>query len=130
MLAVSVEMLPLILAGFWDDEAKVTRYSLNYAIVTSSAYLVLYLQRRMRISAPTPFPSLVVMVGYAIWMPFLAVVSLGSYFELDLAIIAAYSFWCLFSGVVIFVSFLGTFVDTTEVPIDATADPASVAGRS
>ena len=114
MLTVSAEVLPLILVGFWHDELMIARYSIFYALVSSAIYLVFYVRRRIRISAPTPLPSLFVMIGYAIWAPVLLLAGIGILGEPTLAIVAAFCFWCLFSGVVVFVSFLAAFVHTEQ----------------
>ncbi len=115
MLAVSVELLPLILAGFWQDELIIARYSVLYTLVISGAYLIYYVRRRMRINAPTPLPSVLVMAGYGIWLPVLAITGMGIFWQPSLSIIAAFAFWALFSGVLIFVTFLASFVDTEQV---------------
>lgn len=110
MLAVSVALMPLVLAGFWQDELPVARYTILYTLVVSFAYLISYIRRRIKIKAPTPLPSLVVMVGYGVWLPVLAIAGAGIVLQPSLAIIVAYCYWALFSGVIIFVTFLGTFV--------------------
>ncbi len=111
MLTVSVEVLPLILAGFIKEELVVARYSTYYTVVVCGGYLVIYLRQRFSISAPTPIPSIIVMAGYAIWLPLLTVISLGLYSQPSLAIISAVGFWGLFSSVIIFVVFLSEFID-------------------
>jgi hypothetical protein len=111
MLAVSVALLPLVLWGFWQDELTVARCTILYALVTSGLYLSVYIRRRVRIEAPTPWPSLLVMVGWGILLPVLAVTLTEIFWQPTLAIIAAVCLWALCSGVVIFVSFLASFVD-------------------
>ena len=63
LLVVSVALLPLVLAGFWQDELTVARIANAYAFVVISTYLVTYIRRRIKINAPTPFASLVVMIS-------------------------------------------------------------------
>jgi len=114
LLTVILELLPLALAGFWQDEVIIARFSAVYAIVTCSTYLVFYIRRRLRIRAPTPLPSLFVMMGYGVWIPLLAITGMGIYWQPSLAIIAAFCFWCLVSSVAIFISFLATFVQNEK----------------
>ena len=114
MFTVSVVLLPLVLAGFWQDEVLVARYTVFYALTFSSVYLVYHVRRRLDIKAPTPLPSLFVMIGTGIWLPLLAITGTGMYWQPSLAIIAAYGFWALFGGVVIFVAFLAAFVHTEQ----------------
>ena len=111
MLAVSVALLPLVLSGFWQEELVVARLTFLYTIAMTTTYLVFYIRRRLRIGAPTPLPSLLVMVGYGIWMTVLAVTLTEIIWKPSLAIIAAVCLWGLCSGAVIFVSFLATFVE-------------------
>ena len=54
MLGVSVMILPLVLAEYWNDEQTITKYSIIYTIAASSVYLIVYLRQRFRIRAPTP----------------------------------------------------------------------------
>ncbi len=111
MLGLSLALLPLVLSGFWQEELIVARYTLLYTIVSTTTYLIYYVRRRLKIGAPTPLPSLVVMIGYGIWIAVLAVTLTEIFWQPSLAIIAAFCLWALCSGAVIFVSFLATFVD-------------------
>jgi hypothetical protein len=110
LIAVSIELLPLVLAGFWQDELPVARYTILYTLVFSFAYLISYIRRRIKIKAPTPLPSLFVMIGYGIWLPILAMAGAGFVLQPSLAIVVAFCFWALMSGAVIFSSFLASFV--------------------
>ena len=114
MLTVSVLLLPLVLAEYWQDEYSVARYSTFYTLAVSGSYLVYNLRQRRRVKAQTPLASVIVMIGYGIWIPVLAIVGTGVYWEPKLAIIASVGFWGLFSSVIIFVSFLAEFVHPEE----------------
>lgn len=110
MLAVSIQLLPLVLAGFWQDEVTVARYSILYTLIVSLAYFVYYIRRRIIIKAPTPLASLLVMIGNVIWLPVLAMAGAGIVLQPSLAIVVAFSFWALLSGAIVFVTFLATFI--------------------
>jgi len=110
MLAVSIQLLPLVLAGFWQNELIIARYSIFYTLIVSLAYLIYYIRRRIIIKAPTPLASLLVMIGSAIWLLVLAMAGAGIVLQPSLAIVVAYSFWVLMSAAIIFVTFLATFV--------------------
>ena len=114
MLNVSVALLPLVLWGFWPDEPTVARYTILYTLLATGIYLAFYVRRRIGIGAPTPWPSLLVMIGYAIWLAVLTIALTGVFWQPSLSIIAAVCFWALCSGGVIFVSFLRTFVDSDK----------------
>lgn len=111
MLAVSIALLPLVLVGFWSDEVVVARYTVIYTLMFSGAYLFYYIRRRISIKASTPLISLSVMIGYGIWLPLLLITGMGIYWQPSLEIIAAFCFWALFSTVLIFISFLASFVE-------------------
>ena len=115
MLTVSIPLLSLVLLGLVRDETAVARYVTWYALAASCVYLVHYVRRRIRIKAHTPLTSLLVMIGYAAWMPLLALTALGVFWDPSLPIVAAFCYWALFTVVVIFVSFLATFVDVDQV---------------
>jgi len=110
MLAVSIQLLPLVLAGFWQNELIIAQYSIFYTLIVSLAYLIYYIRRRIIIKAPTPLASLLVMIGSAIWLLVLAMAGAGIVLQPSLAIVVAYSFWVLMSAAIIFVTFLATFV--------------------
>jgi hypothetical protein len=110
MLTVSIELLPLVLTGFWQNEVTVARYSIFHAFFVSFVYLIYYIRRRIIIKAPTPLSSLLVMIGSAIWLLALAMAGVGIVLQPSLALIVAYSFWLLLSGAIIFVTYLATFV--------------------
>ena len=114
MITVSFQLFPLVLAGFLQDELTIAWYSILYALVITAVYLPHYVRRRIRISAPTPLPSLLVMIGYGSWVLVLAIVGTGIYWQPSLVLFAAFCFWCLFSAVVIFASFLASFVQTSQ----------------
>lgn len=111
MLAVSIPLLSLVLLGLVRDESTAAMYVTWYSLAVSCAYLVHYIRRRIRVKAPTPLPSLLVMIGYAAWLPLLALSAFGVLWDPTLPFVAAYCLWALFTVVVIFVSFLATFVD-------------------
>ena len=111
MLAVSIALAPMVLWQFWHDELLVARVSTWYALVTASLYIFYYIRRRIQIKAPTPLPSLLVMIGYGIYLAILIISLTEIFWQPSLAIITASCFWALCSSVVIFVYFLSTFID-------------------
>jgi hypothetical protein len=114
MGGVSVLMLPLVIAEFWDDEQRIALYSILYALIISGVYLVVYLRQRFRIKAPTPLVSAFVMTGYAFWLPTLALIAGGVIFQTSLGVVAAFGFWVLLSAWAIFVYFLYEFIHSEE----------------
>jgi hypothetical protein len=114
MLNVSIALLPLVLWSFWQNELIVARFTISYALVASASYLPFSIRRRMKIEAPTPLPSLLVMISFGIWLPVLALTLTEIFWQPSLAIIEAFCLWALCSSVVVFVSFLATFVESDK----------------
>ena len=114
MLNVAIALLPLVLSSFFDDEIKISRITIVSVIGALIIYLIYYVGRRRKIKAPTPILSLMVMIGYAIWVPVLFLSAMGTFWEPTLGIIIAFCFWGLISNAAIFAYFLATFVDTAD----------------
>ena len=110
LLNLSIALLPMVLWEFWQNEPTVAWYTTLYTLIVCTLYMVYYVRRRIQIKAPTPLPSLLVMIGYGIWITVLAITLSGIYWPPSLAIIAAFCLWGLISTAVIFVAFLATFV--------------------
>ena len=110
MLAASICMLPLVLIGFLEDLALVTRITCAYTLLAVSCYLAWYLKRRFRIKAPTPLGSAFTILGWVVWLPLLAITVAGKIWEPQLAIIVALGYWSITGSTVVFVTFLATFV--------------------
>ena len=114
-LTVSATLLPLVLWSFWQNELTVSRYTTWYGLVATAAYFIFNIRRRLKIQAPTPLPSLLVMIGYGIWIVVIAVTVTEIFWQPSLAIIEAGCLFWLCSGMVIFVSFLASFVDSEKL---------------
>ncbi len=110
MLTVSIVLMPLVISEFWQDERTVALYSIIYILVSGGTYLVYYIRERLRIEAPTPLASVLVIIGYAVFLTLHTTIVTGLYWEANLGIIVATGYWGLFSSVIIFVSFLAEFV--------------------
>lgn len=110
LLTVSIELLPLVLAGFWRNEVTVARLSIFYTLIVCIPYFIYYVRQRLLIKAPTPLPSLLVMIGSALGLVALAMAALGIVLQPSLAIVVAFSFWLLLAAAIVFVTFLATFI--------------------
>lgn len=114
LLNLSIALLAMVLWGFWPDVPTVAWYTTLYAFIVTTLYMVYYVRRRFQIKAPTPLPSLLVMIGYGFWITVLAITLSGIFWAPSLAIVAAFCLWGLISTAVIFVAFLTTFVGSDE----------------
>lgn len=114
MLNVTVALFPLVLSSFYEDERIISVISIIYILASTLAYLTYYIGRRIRIKAPTPLLSSLVMIGFAVWEMVLVLVVTGVLWEPTLGLIQAFCLWSLISSAMIFAYFLSTFVDPTS----------------
>ena len=111
LLAVSICLLPAVLWRAWPDESIVSTWTTWYTLIGGFTYMVFYLRRRTRLSAPTPLTSRFVVLGWFIWFPVLGITLTGIFWQPSLAMITFICFWGLCSSALIFVSFLSSFID-------------------
>ncbi|MEE8259315.1 MAG: hypothetical protein V3R20_06505, partial [Sphingomonadales bacterium] len=109
---LTVALLPLVLSGFFKGEEIIARYTVIYTMLGCFAYLIYYVRRRRKINAPTPITSLLVMIGYGLWVPVMLLTLTGLFWAPKLEIISAFCLWGLIANSIIFASFLATFVST------------------
>ncbi len=114
LIGVSIVILPIVLAEFLTNEELIVRYTMFYILATSAVYLFWYLWSRIKIKAPTPLVSALVMIGYFVWSPILILTALGIVFTPTLGLVAAYGFWVLITSVAIFIYFLYEFIHPGE----------------
>lgn len=110
ILNCGLALLPIVLWHFFEDGPTVWRLSILAIVLNSFIYLSTYVVRRRRVRAPTPSPSLFVMVGYFAWAILTALTLTEWFWQPSLAIIAAYLLWGLGSSALIFVYFFGSFI--------------------
>lgn len=111
MLAVSIALMPLVLWGFWQNEVQVATYTMIYNLAAVGLYMFFYIRKRIRIKAPTPLTSLLVISGWFVWLLILILSLSGQFWQPSFAIIAAGCLWNLCGSVLIFATFLGTFFE-------------------
>ena len=114
MLTVTFALTAIVLYNFLPDEVRVARITTWYAFLMIAGYLVWYIRRRKQINAPTPLLSLLNIILWISWVIILGLTLTELFWLPSLAIIAALTFWGLFSATIIFISFLGDFLDVTN----------------
>lgn len=113
MISISVALLALLLLDFFPQgEVFVSTIVCAYAFVIGSLYLLWYMKRRIRIQAPTPLTSALVIASYVVLMFLLAITISGMAWEPSLEIVSAICVTNLVGASVIFVSFLSVFIDS------------------
>lgn len=114
MLTTSITLLPLVLWEFFPDETRVATYSLFYLLVSGGGYFLYYVRKRLAIKAPTPVSSLLVMIGWGIWFCIVILTLTGIFWQPTMAIIIAGCLWALGASVIIFSTFLSSFIDMED----------------
>ncbi len=109
-LTVILSLLPILLWHFFHDEQLVWRLATLAFLFNTIFYLGTYVMRRRKVRAPTPSPSLFVMIGYFIWAILMTLTAAGTFWQPSLAILEAYLLWGLAGSLVIFNYFFGSFI--------------------
>ncbi len=110
LLNVALSMLPIVLWQFYEDGPTVWRISIMTILFVTSAYLASYVVRRRRVRAPTPLPSLLVMIGYFFAAIIMALSLMETLWQPSLAIISGYLLWAIVSSAIIFIYFFTSFI--------------------
>lgn len=111
-------MIPIALLSIWADEADVWLLSTYTILATAALYLPFYIHRRRKIGTNIPLVSRLVMYGYGIVIVATVLTATGRFWEPSLATTTYFLLWGLFSNIVIFVYFLGTFVEIDREDAD------------
>lgn len=118
-LHIVMTLLSISLFHVLADKNEVWRYSTYSIIGIVCFYFVFYFKRRraMGLKAALPTSSKIVSLGYVLFILFLMVTVTGLYWQASLATTLAYLLWAIVSNMIIFVQFIGTFleVDLEEV---------------
>lgn len=107
---VGLALLPIVLWQFFGDEETVWRLATLAILILTSIYLVTYVVRRRRVRAPTPLPSLIVMLGYGVFIVLMFLTVSEKFWPPSMAIYLAYLLWGLISSAIIFIYFFSSFI--------------------
>lgn len=114
-------IIPIALIEHWPSQQDVWLLSTYSILVLTALYLPFYVNRRRNIDVHVPLVSKMVMIGYGIAVAAMIVTAVELFWKPSLATTTYFLLWGLASNVVIFVYFLGTFVEVD----DANADQGS-----
>ena len=110
LLNVAMAILPVALFSYFDSELLVWRVSILTTLLITSVYAPIYVRRRMKVHAPNPIISWIVIIGYGGSNVLLILTLTEVFWQPSLAVITAYLFWAFCSSAVIFVYFLSSFL--------------------
>ena len=112
-LHVVLTLLTISLFDVLADKNEAWRYS-TYAIIgVVFFYFIFYFKRRRTIGLKTAFPtsSKIVTLGYVFFILFLIATGTGLYWPASLGTTLAYLLWAIVSNMIVFVQFIGTFLE-------------------
>jgi len=121
LLHVILLLVPIMLFNLFADNPQIWWWSTFFVVVIPLAYLPSYLYRRSRVKNKfTPWSSKAVTLGYILFIFFnIALLAGLTPWEPALLTISLYFLWSMVAVVLIFLTFLGTFIhfeddETTE----------------
>jgi len=119
MLSLSIALITMVLLDFFPDrEAYVATIACTYTFISTGAYLVYYLNRRIKINAPTLLISKLVIGDYILMIFLLGVTVTGIFWQPSITIMAAVCLWSFLGSALIFSTFLSNFIDIDSVATD------------
>ncbi len=106
-----IAIAPIALLTILTSEVQVWRISTHAILILTGLYLPFYIRRRIKIEERIPRISLLVMVGYGIFIIAMIATATELFWLPSLATTTYFLVWGLISNIAIFVYFLGTFVE-------------------
>ncbi len=136
LLHVILLLVPVFLYNIYGDVAMVWEITTGFVIVVPFFYAVNYLSRRRKVpGVHTPASTVLVIVGYAAFMLFNLSILLGDFpvdfaasmlFEPSVFTVSLYFMWSMVAVVLVFLTFLGTFIDYDKSDTSNEADEQTV----
>lgn len=117
LLQLILAMTALFLVRNMSDQVEADRLMILFLLVALVLYLTTYVQRRRKIKARTPLPSLLVMIGYGVEIVAFVVILSGQFWQPSTTdtktIIQIHFIWVELSLVIVFLYFMGEFMSGT-----------------
>ena len=97
-----------------DDEQRVWQLTIAMFVVAIATYVPFHIRRRIKLGVPLPLTSLLVTVGYSVLLVILILSLLSDLWRPSLMLVAVTCVYSIGGNSIIFVQFLGTFVEVDE----------------
>jgi hypothetical protein len=97
-----------------DDEQRVWQLTVAMFAVAIGTYVPFHIRRRIRLGVPLPLSSLLVTVGYSVLLVILILSLIGGLWRPSLMLVAVTCVYSIGGNSIIFIRFLGTFVEVDE----------------
>ncbi len=110
-LHLIIAIAPIALLTILTSEVQVWRLSTYMILILTGLYLPFYIRRRIKIEERIPWISLLVMVGYGIFIIAMVATATELFWLPSLATTTYFLVWGLISNIAMFIYFLGTFLE-------------------
>ncbi len=113
-------MITLVSIGLHEtlrEESDAYRITVIIMLISIAVYLPFHIRRRISLGVSLPLVSLVTIIGYAVLMVLLLLSLFDMWIKPTLGIIAATMIYSLGANTLIFVQFLGSFVEVKDVEV-------------
>lgn len=97
-----------------DDEQRVWQITIAMFVVAIATYVPFHIRRRIKLGVPLPLTSLMVTVGYSVLLVILVLSLVSDLLRPSLMLVAVTCVYSIGGNSIIFVQFLGTFVEVDE----------------
>ncbi|MBT8334729.1 MAG: hypothetical protein KJP19_09875 [Deltaproteobacteria bacterium] len=111
LLFFMMTLVAIALLESLSDEQQVWRATILMFAVAIATYVPFHIRRRTRLGVPLPLISLLVTAGYVIIFIILVLALLEVWFQASLVLIAITCVYSIGGNSLIFLQFLGTFVE-------------------
>ena len=99
-----------------SDEQRVWQLTILMFAAAIAVYIPFHLRRRVRLGVPLPLVSLLVTAGYSILFIVLVLSLLEMFWRPSLVLVAVTCVYSITGNSLIFIQFLGTFVEVRDKP--------------
>ena len=114
LLFFMMTLASIALLAALNDGPRVWRITILMFTVAIALYVPFHIQRRIRLGVPLPMASLLITVGYVILFSILVLSLFGIFLRPSLMLVAATCVYSIGGNSIVFVQFLGTFVEVRD----------------
>lgn len=107
-------IVPIWLLNTGIDEPTVWRISNALLLTATALYMPFHIRRRIKISAPIPLVSALVMAGWGLGIVLMIITATEYFWSPSMISCGAMMIWGLVGNIAIFVKFLGSFIELDD----------------
>lgn len=111
-------IIPIALLSIRPVGVEIWLVSTYVILISAGSYMPYYIHRRRKIKTPLPLLSRLVILGYGVAIIMMILTATQWFWAPSLATTTYYLLWGLISNIVLFLYFIGTFVETDPADPD------------